>query len=205
MIDFRGEVTQMKRIRRAIALFSHDDYDKLYTIVSRCSHEEYWSPFRSAIDFGFDIHGRPGYKYNLGHGAVSMERGSRKHGYRKCLIKFRDTTITVSYSHGGQVDQIYLTINKEHPKYRVYALGKSFAVDQNKHPDFFLSTEELSYAVLLGHEPMLGASEFIACAECIFDFAFTMESSIMLGSGGADASYSALTRSDAYANIRHIW
>jgi hypothetical protein len=209
MIDFRGDLKQLKRIDRAIALFSCGDYDKLYTVVSnRLPHQDDWNLYSASINFGFSHTGRPTAGQIEGqlvsHGLVSMERSAYGRCFRKCVMRFGDKLLTVLYGHSGHVDQIYLTINKDHPEYKVHTLGKSFAINQDKHPDFFLSPDELSYAVLLGQEPMVGAAEFIARAECIFNFALILESCVMINKGGDMNLYKAVTQSAAFIDTHRI-
>lgn len=76
------------------------------------------------------------------------------------------------------VDQIYVsfgnTYQEERYSYDVYALGKSFKLSKDKHPEWFHTKENLTYAMLTGETVIAGLPETVEQLYNIVLFAYTI-------------------------------
>lgn len=203
MINFQERIVLLKRINMNIKNLSWEDFCECYrrvTLTNGGDHASMWPLWLFDLDL-FALTSSTGCTLAS---TVSVEYRPLP-GLFKCVMRFGEISLSIVYDYRNliAVDQIYITINRDRPQYKVHTLGRHFKLDQDKHPEFFLTEEEISYAMLLGQEPMLHVSEFIEQSQGIFNFCATLVGPIQPKAGevGKKTLYRNLTRSTAIVNI----
>lgn len=203
MINFRERIVSLRRINRNIKNLSWEDFCEFYSRVQITNGVDHMS-IRPMCSFGFNEYGKPSSSGTMLTGTVTVEYSPRPTSF-KCVIRFGEIALSIVYNYRNllEVDQIYLTVNRDHPHYKVHALGRHFKLDQDKHPEFFLTEEEVAYAILLGQEPLLHLSEFVEQSHGIFNFCATLVEFIKPVDKEVfkKTLYNNLTRSTSIVNI----
>lgn len=127
------------------------------------------------IAFGFNQNGMPDLN-KMKSVAVQVRRMQNT-----INVMFRnrvfDMVLNISYKRDCSLNQIYLTSfasQQQNQGYHVTALGRSYEIDEHKHPEFHLSEENASYAILLGEDVILGLTEHLKLLRPIAEFAVMM-------------------------------
>jgi hypothetical protein len=162
MIDFRKYHAGLEKIVSTIDELSDAELENFYVglLKDNLNH----ASSNHIATFRFNQDGTPSTKFGKGLSSITVDMEysfQQEHQYKYILRSERHNITVVTFPCSvHKVDQAYLTVTLDRPHYRVVALGRKINLDSNKHPEFFLTEDELSYAYLLGEHPLVGLPQY---------------------------------------------
>lgn len=163
MIDFR---TRFDEVRKASSYIERMSFEDIYAFTIGVYGSRDTEFFANDSVFGFHESGRPTRNLETG---LMVQLQDRENTTRVVISKVDHYEgISFVFNKQCEISQIYIT--RQEP-YSVTALGKSFKINPNKHPELFLTQENASYAMLIGEEVALNLPEYISMLKTIVEFA----------------------------------